>query len=73
MGHRRFLEKEHPYRKDKRHFDGKEEHGVAPPRLTGDMILEELRSYKIKFGKAVNDNPELPFNWKKQSIFFDLS
>nr|XP_027086532.1 uncharacterized protein LOC113708268 [Coffea arabica] len=72
MGHRRFLEKEHPYRKDKRHFDGKEEHGVAPPRLTGDMILEELRSYKIKFGKAVNDNPELPFNWKKQSIFFDL-
>ncbi|XP_027067562.2 uncharacterized protein [Coffea arabica] len=46
MGHRRFLEKEHPYRKDKRHFDRKEEHGVAPARLTG------LHPITDEFGRA---------------------
>nr|XP_027096067.1 uncharacterized protein LOC113715963 [Coffea arabica] len=46
MGHRRFLENEHPYRKDKRHFDGKEEHGVAPPRLTETKHFFDLPYWK---------------------------
>ncbi|XP_012849503.1 PREDICTED: uncharacterized protein LOC105969303 [Erythranthe guttata] len=72
MGHRRFLSSNHPYRKDANSFDGKEEHGTPPLPLTGDKILEDLGELNVKFGKKVNDNPTLPYNWKKRSIFFNL-
>ncbi|KAL3834256.1 hypothetical protein ACJIZ3_008992 [Penstemon smallii] len=72
MNHRRFLSRYHPYRKDRRSFDGNEESRMPPATLTGDMVLEELGGVNIKFGKKVNDNPNLPHNWKKRSIFFDL-
>lgn len=38
----------------------------------GFTILNELANHKIRFGMLVNDNPKLPFSWKKLSIFFDL-
>lgn len=72
MGHRRYLHKKHVFRKDKKSFDGTEELGRAPNRLIGSDILNELDGYEIKFGKLVKDNPDLPFNWKKRSIFFEL-
>lgn len=72
MGHRRFLPYKHAFRKDKKSFDGTEEHERAPPRLIGSDVLNELNGYEIKFGKLVKDNPGLPYNWKKRSIFFEL-
>ena len=33
MGHRDFLPHDHPYRRDKKSFNGKEEHKVAPTPL----------------------------------------
>ena len=37
--------------------------------MTGLDVIEELDGYEIKFGKEVKDNPELPGNRKKRSIF----
>nr|XP_027109172.1 uncharacterized protein LOC113729044 [Coffea arabica] len=72
MGHRRFLDSKHKFRKQAQFFDGTEEHGKRPPLQTGDMIVSELGDLQIKIGKLVKGNPKLPFNWKKRSIFFDL-
>ncbi|XP_027156993.1 uncharacterized protein LOC113758246 [Coffea eugenioides] len=72
MGHRRYLEMNHPFRKVAKSFNGAVEYGKPPGRLMGSTILDELAGYSIKLGKKVSDNPELPFNWKKLSIFFDL-
>nr|XP_027101673.1 uncharacterized protein LOC113722592 [Coffea arabica] len=72
MGHRRFLDSKHKFRKQAQLFDGTEEYGKRPPLQTGDMIVSELGDLQIKFGKLVKGNPKLPFNWKKRSIFFDL-
>ena len=66
------LEMNHPFRKDAKSFNGAAEYGKPPGRLMGSTILDELAGYSIKLGKTVSDNPELPFNWKKLSIFFDL-
>lgn len=72
MGTRRFLEKDHQFRKDSRCFDGTEEFRDPPARQTGSSILADLDGYELRFGKLVSDNPKFPFNWKKKSIFFDL-
>ncbi|XP_047949378.1 uncharacterized protein LOC125195243 [Salvia hispanica] len=72
MGHRRFLPKEHEFRKNRRLFDGTVEYGEAPQRQSGNMVMDELKDFTVKFGKQVKGNPKL-FGWKKKSIFFELS
>nr|XP_043608898.1 uncharacterized protein LOC122580743 [Erigeron canadensis] len=72
MGHRRYLSCDHYFRKDKKSFDGTEEQERQPRGLTGSEVLDELHGFEIKFGKLVKSNPNLPFNWKKRSIFFEL-
>ncbi|XP_042499868.1 uncharacterized protein LOC122078065 [Macadamia integrifolia] len=84
LGHRRFLPQEHRFRRDKRSFDGLEEHRLQPKQLSGNDILEHLQYVDFPpFGKENNKQsgkkkqrrlkqPELPYNWKKKSIFFDL-
>ncbi|WMV30216.1 hypothetical protein MTR67_023601 [Solanum verrucosum] len=73
LGHRAFLPSDHPFRRDKKSFNGKEEHKVAPTPLSGVQILEELREFNNVFGKnnkkrkRKNDGP-----WKNKSIFFEL-
>ncbi|KAG6424603.1 hypothetical protein SASPL_115021 [Salvia splendens] len=41
MGHRRFLPKEHEFRKNRRLFDGTVEYGEAPQQLSGDMVMDD--------------------------------
>ncbi|XP_020249180.1 uncharacterized protein LOC109826563 [Asparagus officinalis] len=41
MGHRRYLDENHSWRKDKKSFDGTRERGYAAPKLTGDDILKQ--------------------------------
>ncbi|XP_059301757.1 uncharacterized protein LOC132053662 [Lycium ferocissimum] len=48
LGHRRFLPSDHPLRKDKKSFDGKEEHRPAPTALSGIEVLEELHEFNNK-------------------------
>ena len=35
MGHREFLRPDNPFRRDKKSFDGKEDHRTAPTPLSG--------------------------------------
>ncbi|XP_071726413.1 uncharacterized protein [Rutidosis leptorrhynchoides] len=72
MVHRCWLELLHPFRMDKDSFDGTEEREGPPRSLTGEQVLAELKGFEIKFRKLVKDNPSLPYNWKKRSIFFQL-
>ncbi|XP_043694159.1 uncharacterized protein LOC122644850 [Telopea speciosissima] len=84
LGHRRFLPPDHKFHSDRRSFDGHEGHRVQPKTLSGFDVLEQLWGAQFPpFGKDNIDKdgrkrkrglqkPELPFNWKKKSIFFDL-
>ncbi|XP_057986632.1 uncharacterized protein LOC131171176 [Hevea brasiliensis] len=77
MGHRRYLDKQHPLRKSKK-FNGKIEYQEKPKELSGDDILIQT-SYipqDVKFGKPCNKRKrkrtEQELNWTKRSIFFEL-
>jgi len=83
MGHRRFLELEHPFRREKKKFDNTIETRSAPNHLTGVEVFEMLKEYHeyVVFGKKSLSgqnvrkklkNTPLPVGWKKFSIFFKL-
>ncbi|XP_070029792.1 uncharacterized protein [Nicotiana sylvestris] len=44
MGHRRFLEINHPYRRNKSSFDNTKEERLAPQALSGDDVLAQLNT-----------------------------
>ncbi|XP_057747099.1 uncharacterized protein LOC130966327 [Arachis stenosperma] len=69
MGHRAFLPEDHPWRANKRSFNGKVEHRQAPPLLSGTEALSQLEYVDNLFGKL---KPKKDGPWKKRSIFFDL-
>ncbi|XP_059316727.1 uncharacterized protein LOC132067483 isoform X3 [Lycium ferocissimum] len=73
MGHRRFLPRDHPLRKDKKSFNGQEEHRPAPTPLSGVEVFEELREFNNVYGKGKKKRPrDNKGPWKKRSIFFEL-
>ncbi|CAI9115088.1 OLC1v1015922C1 [Oldenlandia corymbosa var. corymbosa] len=67
MGHRRFLGKEHRFRKNAQLFDGSIENGTPPQQLSGDMVIDELKDFSIRLGIGVQGNPELPFSKSKDN------
>ena len=42
MGHRRFLPTDHRFRRDKRSFDGNEEHRATPKHFFAKDVLHQL-------------------------------
>ena len=75
-GHRRFLPRNHPYRKQNKAYDGKQEFRSPPQILTGEEILKKnqwnlqfLGEKNVIWGKIYINNTNC---WKKKSIFFDL-
>ncbi|KAL6335840.1 hypothetical protein AAG906_040561 [Vitis piasezkii] len=60
-GHRRFLPCNHPFRKQKKAFNGKQEFSSPPQPLSGEEIL-----------RKIDLNVNTTNCWKKKSIFFDL-
>ena len=75
-GHRRFLPRNHPYRKQKKAFDGKQEFRSPPQILTGEEILKKINRICNSWGKKKVNRGKSEINntncWKKKSIFFDL-
>ncbi|XP_016452815.2 uncharacterized protein LOC107777332 [Nicotiana tabacum] len=70
MDHHVFLPMDHPWRSNKRSFNGKTEFKPPPPLLKGTDVLNDLQIINNVFGKKrkrTNDGP-----WKKKSIFFEL-
>ena len=53
MGHRRFLPIDHIFRRDKKSFDGKEEHRAAHKQLSKEDVLHQLYGMEhITLGKT---------------------
>ncbi|KAL3638534.1 hypothetical protein CASFOL_017905 [Castilleja foliolosa] len=77
MGHRRSFPRDHPWRKDKKKFNGKKEGAEPPISLTGDDILLQLDRLQTRIpGKHISNKkrkrgPE-ELNWTKRSILFEL-
>ena len=75
MGHRRFLPCNHPYRKQKKAFDGRQEFRLPPQPLNREEILERVDSICNLWGKKIKasaSDVNITNCWKKKSIFFDL-
>lgn len=89
LGHRRWLDKDHKFRYERMSFDGTVEFRPCPTRLSGREVLAMFpANYVNKFGmegdedlpvtkkrktRDGEDEDDLQGNWKKKSIFFDLS
>ena len=76
MGHRRFLEMNHPYRQNKCFFDNIKDERIAPHALSGEYFLVQLNT---SLQRPADDNTrkrkrdtERHDNWKNKSIFFEL-
>jgi len=78
MGHRRFLPKDHKWRKDRASFDGNKEFRDPPEPLTGDEVLQQVNNLegivlsKDPSKKTKISHSERGDNWLKKSIFFRL-
>ena len=73
MGHRRFLPRNHPYRRQKKAFNGEQDFRIPPKILSGEEILEKVDLIPISWGKMKIKSLESDVNtncWKKKSIFF---
>ncbi|XP_019178174.1 PREDICTED: uncharacterized protein LOC109173401 [Ipomoea nil] len=74
--HRRFLCKTHPYRRQKKAFDGKKEFDLAPKPLSGYDVLKTVEGinccWEKNSGKLNAKRKNSESCWKKKSIFFEL-
>nr|GEU63134.1 uncharacterized protein [Tanacetum cinerariifolium] len=66
MGHRRWLEHDHCWRRDIRSFDGNEDLKHAPIPHSEDDVLNEIENIDL------NNKNDFRGPWKKKSIFFKL-
>ena len=71
IGHRKFLKRNHPYRRLKKAFNGCPEDGIALPPLTGDEVYNRVSHAEVTYRKIVNHSGVKNI-WKKKSIFFEL-
>ncbi|CAN6556468.1 unnamed protein product [Malus baccata var. baccata] len=84
IGHRRFLEDNHRFRRQTTTFNGRREHRSAPRQCTGLQCLEELCTLRFTFGKPkknasvgqrrkrTSSSTSGNSQWKKKSIFYEL-
>ncbi|KAL6320534.1 hypothetical protein AAG906_007613 [Vitis piasezkii] len=75
--HRRFLPCNHPFRKQKKAFNGEQEFRLPPKELTGDEIFTKVDMIHNSWGKKKKFKQCESFAnptsyWKKKSIFFEL-
>ena len=64
MGHRRYLPMDHPFRRNKRIFDGKQELKCAPEVPSGDEILRQLEG--MTFGDEIAGKTPKPHESTKK-------
>ncbi|XP_058733241.1 uncharacterized protein LOC131604843 [Vicia villosa] len=71
LGHQKFLNRYHPYRRLRKAFNEEQEHGVAPKPLTGEQVYQRQQGITVVFGKY-QKRSIVKNIWKKRSVFFDL-
>ncbi|XP_074356399.1 uncharacterized protein LOC141696112 [Apium graveolens] len=52
LGHRRYLDEHHPYRRQQIAFDEQQELGCAPELLSGEEVLMQQQQLEFSFGKG---------------------
>ncbi|XP_074342735.1 uncharacterized protein LOC141680398 [Apium graveolens] len=72
QGHRRYLPRHHPYRRQKATFNGEQENGHTRQPLSGEEVLAEQQQVKFTFGKELKSLRKVECVWKKKSILFEL-
>ncbi|KAL4011090.1 hypothetical protein IC575_028137 [Cucumis melo] len=74
MGHRKYLPRHHPYRLQKKNFDGKQEHENPLQPLSGEAIHFKLKEMIFSCGNKCGKNNNEGGNdyWKRRSDFFEL-
>ncbi|XP_074346475.1 uncharacterized protein LOC141685261 [Apium graveolens] len=72
QGHRRYLLRQHPYRRQKAAFNGQQELGNACQPLSGEEVLARQERIDFCFGKEVKKSKKVECPWKKKSVFFEL-
>ena len=70
MDHRICLPMSHPWRSNKKNFNGKKELRPSPQMLEGSEIIKILKDFINAFGKNLKKTHDGP--WKKRLIFFEL-
>ncbi|XP_060170410.1 uncharacterized protein LOC132601328 [Lycium barbarum] len=85
IGHRRFLVGNHKFRLMRHHFFGNVEERNPPRKLSGSDILQQVKEIDVTFGRPVelnnirkrnrqrNVGENVTQQWRKKSIFFNLS
>ncbi|XP_028051458.1 uncharacterized protein LOC114256072 [Camellia sinensis] len=73
-GHRKFLLRYYPYRRQKKAFNGEQEFGLAPIPLSGEEILNKVKGLVTIWGKRNKKALDVGGTkcWKKKSLFFNL-
>jgi hypothetical protein len=74
MGHRRFLRRDHPYRRNRKDFNGTTEKRGPPKYRDGKQILKQVSKLTdVVLGKGEGAVPAPAGSiWKKKSIFWEL-
>ncbi|KAA0040643.1 transposase [Cucumis melo var. makuwa] len=76
MGHRKYLPRHHPYRRQEKAFDGNQEHGTPPLPLSGETIYNKLKDKTFPCGKRstrrLNEDISNEY-WKRISAFYELA
>jgi len=71
MGHRRWLPLDHPWRRNKRRFNGAQEMGSPPNVPNGDEIIRQLECV-VNRARTGQKLPPGEVDWKRRSILYDL-
>jgi len=72
MGNRRGLPRYHPYRRNKKSFDGTTDHRKLPQYRDGKQIFKEVSKLKVILGKGKGQVPAPDGSLWKMSIFWKL-
>lgn len=74
--HRKFLAHNHPFRRQKKPFNGEKELGTAPTPLTEEDVFGQTKDLEIRSGKTSNKRKNLKGStksrWNRLSSFFYL-
>ncbi|GJW42229.1 retrovirus-related pol polyprotein from transposon TNT 1-94 [Tanacetum coccineum] len=70
-GHRRYLPYNHPFRRQKKAFNGQQEFQLAPNLLTGEQIYNEIQKQKRKTTEEEGSSNQVnEAYWKKFNIWY---
>ncbi|KAA0034912.1 transposase [Cucumis melo var. makuwa] len=73
MGHRKYLPRYHPYRRQKKAFDGNQKHERPPLPLSGEAVYNRLKDKTFPCGKKssrrLNENISNDY-WKRIYAFY---